>query len=379
MSHLEGDDDGGDFGVLGQTIRSTNIFGETANTEFGVWGIAAKTSVQIRTMRLELGQLGELIQPLDPDLNVGNQGTVPAAGVFGVSLLGANTAGVAGENDKLGGFGVLGASYQGEGVHGQSIEGPGVVGSSVASDGVQGVSMNGTGVLGRSSTGRGVWGTSENMATVGDSNNGTGVYGHSVHGTGVVGRSDEDGDGVTGWSGNGSGVAGVSSRGNGVYGRSDSDFGKAGYFDGNVTVTGDICLGNADCAEDFDVTDPVNATPGTVMVLDEGGGVSVSQHSYDTRVAGVVSGAGGYRPAIILDRGGAKFDRRPLALLGKVYCKVDAGYGSIHVGDLLTTSETPGHAMRVSDRARAFGAVIGKALEGLTEGTSLIPVLVGLR
>ena len=47
-------------------------------------------------------------------------------------------------------------------------------------------------------------------------------------------------------------------------------------------------------------------------------------------------------------------------LVGKVFCKVD---GAIDVGDLLTTSQTPGHAMKATDPQRAFGAVIGKALK----------------
>jgi hypothetical protein len=205
--------------------------------------------------------------------------------------------------------------------------------------------------------------------------------GHSISGTGVVGRSDGNGDGVTGWSGNGSGVAGVSSRGNGIYGRTDDLFGNAGYFEGNVIVTGDICLGNTagDCAEDFDVVDIADATPGPVMVLHGCGAVRASDHPYDTRVAGVVSGAGKFRPGIILGRGNPAPNRRPLALVGKVYCKVDAGYRSIGIGDLLTTSATPGHAMKVVDKTKAFGAVIGKALEALTEGTGLIPILVGLK
>ena len=55
----------------------------------------------------------------------------------------------------------------------------------------------------------------------------------------------------------------------------------------------------------------------------------------------------------------------PVALVGKVYCKVDASYSPIEVGDLLTTSLTPGHAMKANDHVKAFGAVIGKALRRL--------------
>jgi len=66
-------------------------------------------------------------------------------------------------------------------------------------------------------------------------------------------------------------------------------------------------------------------------------------------------------------------------LVGKVYCKVDSRYAAIEVGDLLTTSPTPGHAMKALDREQAFGAVIGKALRPLAEGQGLIPILIALQ
>ena len=65
--------------------------------------------------------------------------------------------------------------------------------------------------------------------------------------------------------------------------------------------------------------------------------------------------------------------------MGKVYCKVDAQYASVEVGDLLTTSPTPGHAMKAADPLRAFGSVIGKALRPLDAGQGLIPILISLQ
>jgi hypothetical protein len=62
-----------------------------------------------------------------------------------------------------------------------------------------------------------------------------------------------------------------------------------------------------------------------------------------------------------------------------VYCLVDAEYGAIEPGDLLTTSDTPGYAMRVDDSARASGATIGKAMGRLDGGRGLVLVLVGLQ
>jgi hypothetical protein len=66
-------------------------------------------------------------------------------------------------------------------------------------------------------------------------------------------------------------------------------------------------------------------------------------------------------------------------LLGKLYCKVDAQSSPIEVGDLLTTSCIPGHAMKASDPRKAFGSVIGKALRPLKEGRGLIPILIALQ
>jgi len=62
-----------------------------------------------------------------------------------------------------------------------------------------------------------------------------------------------------------------------------------------------------------------------------------------------------------------------------VFCKADATGGPIEVGDLLTTSGTPGHAMKASDPLQAFGAVIGKAMGSLRDGKGLIPILVTLQ
>jgi hypothetical protein len=140
--------------------------------------------------------------------------------------------------------------------------------------------------------------------------------------------------------------------------------------------SGDILLANADCAEEFDVAE--DASPGTVMSLDDDGRLCASTRSYDRRVAGVVSGAGGYRPALVLDAQGAE-GRLPIALVGKVCCNVDATRDPIAPGDLLTTSPTPGHAMKASDPRRFAGAVLGKALRPLDSGRALVPILVTLQ
>jgi hypothetical protein len=75
----------------------------------------------------------------------------------------------------------------------------------------------------------------------------------------------------------------------------------AGFFEGDLEVTGDIRLANADCAEDFDVFGAVKVEPGTVMVLGNEGALSESYQPYDKRVAGVISGADDYKPGLVTD------------------------------------------------------------------------------
>jgi hypothetical protein len=158
----------------------------------------------------------------------------------------------------------------------------------------------------------------------------------------------------------------------------------AGLFEGdvqvskNVIVAGDVLLTGADVAEEFEVVGDRSAEPGCVVVLAGQDAVQVSEHPYDHRVAGVASGGGTYRPGLVLDRRESG-NRRPLALSGKTWCLVDTTYGAIKLGDLLTTSATPGHAMRVDHRDRAFGAVLGKALADFSDGRGMLPILVALQ
>lgn len=148
---------------------------------------------------------------------------------------------------------------------------------------------------------------------------------------------------------------------------------------GVLEVAGDVRLTGADCAEQFVVAGAATLEPGTVIVL-TAEGLQQSTEAYDKRVAGVVSGAGNCRPGIVLGQQNDSGDERvPIALNGTVYCKVDANLAAVEVGDLLTTSDTPGHAMKADDPLRAFGSVIGKALQPLPAGKGLIPILATLQ
>jgi hypothetical protein len=213
------------------------------------------------------------------------------------------------------------------------------------------------------------------------------LFGLATRGdAGVSGRSPFAAQpGVFGQSDDGDAVFAESTKGNGVHARGGN---LAGLFEGNVEVTGninltgptsDIMLQNEDCAEQFNVLDGSTNSPGTVMVLDDEGLLRPSRVAYDKRVAGVISGAGKHRPAVTLGVAPSTHKRVPIALMGKVYCWADAGRAPIEVGDLLTTSPTEGHAMAVSEPARAIGTIIGKALQPLASGRGLIPILVALQ
>jgi hypothetical protein len=272
------------------------------------------------------------------------------------------------------GWGVAGKANKGTGIVGTSQTWVGVYGESAAYHGVEGVAtaegQPGVAGIAKGKAGMGVYGTGEQgPGMIGTSKSWHGMYGESESTTGGAGVWGEH-------KGGGSGVVGVSHSGAGVYGKGGR---VAGFFEGDVEVTGDVRLTNADCAEDFDIADGSAVEPGTVMVLSEEGSLKPSDRAYDKRVAGVVSGAGGYKPAIVLDKQPASRNRLPIALLGKVFCKVDADAAAVDVGDLLTTSETPGHAMKAGDQAKAFGSVIGKALRPLPGGRGVIPILIALQ
>ncbi len=140
--------------------------------------------------------------------------------------------------------------------------------------------------------------------------------------------------------------------------------------------------GGADLAEAFDIAENGQLLPGTVVSIDpeKAGQLRIAQHAYDKKVAGIISGAGDIQPGMVMGQEGTiASGQHPVALTGRVYCRVDADYGAIRPGDLLTTSDTPGHAMRASDNNKAQGAIIGKAMTALEEGQGLVLVLVSLQ
>ncbi len=167
---------------------------------------------------------------------------------------------------------------------------------------------------------------------------------------------------------------------------------------GNVATNGNLYVGGAasasvltirgaDVAERFVVADSEPAshpTPGMVVSIDAAnpGKLHISSTPYDKRVAGAISGAGGLSVGVVMGKDNTDpliTGEHPVAMSGRVYVYCDATFGAIQPGDRLTTSSTPGHAMRVGDEPRAGGAVIGKAMTELKEGKGLVLVLVNLQ
>jgi hypothetical protein len=139
-------------------------------------------------------------------------------------------------------------------------------------------------------------------------------------------------------------------------------------------------IAGADLAEKFPVSG--QSEPGTVVVIDPDrpGALRPSQLGYDSRVAGVVSGAGGLSVGAVLGHCTPEPDAQPIALSGRVWTWCDATEHAIEPGDLLTTSGRPGHAMKAVDPSRAHGAVLGKAMSHLARGeTGLVLVLINLQ
>ena len=157
------------------------------------------------------------------------------------------------------------------------------------------------------------------------------------------------------------------------------------HADGAIDAKSLQLNGGSDLAEPYLVAASDNAQPlpGMVVAIDpqQTGQMRVCTRAYDTTVGGIISGAGGVSPGITLRQKGSVADGTlPLACTGRVWCWCDAGAGgSITPGDLLTTSDTPGHAMRVRDYSRAQGAIIGKAMSPLKTGKGLVLVLVTLQ
>ena len=414
-------------GVKGSAVRTTGITygveGRSHSPEgAGVYGAGSKYGVQGSSYSSEgSGMYGYASGGTGTTKGVyGESESVSGTGVYGwASALSGGTYGVYGQSRSISGTGVLGSAtaLSGDtyGVHGRSIsnDGWGVYGEAprygvyghatdtgaVTSIGVHGLSdsSEGSGVVGlatdTSGTVYGVVGTSQ-------SPNGAGMLA-----AGRYGGADLVLDGDTWYYDDGkissdpfwpsSSIYLVSNHNVQIELDNNGDDDNASFtiVDGDDSLIFDVddggtthvqvlhITGGSDLAEPFEIAGAGSLVPGLVVAIDPRypGQLRVADRAYDRAVAGCISGAKGLNPGLTLEQEGLTVGGLPVALSGRVYCWADASYGPIQPGDLLTTSDTPGHAMKVSAYERAQGAIIGKAMSSLDEGQGLILVLVTLQ
>lgn len=307
-------------------------------------------------------------------------GDTAAAGYFGSGSASNNQHGLIGQSNSQ--IGVYGVSNSLWGVYGLSSSSIGVYGASTGGPGVQGSSINHYGVYATSQT---------NAAVRADSNSFYAVYGVSTgnqggvfeSGTGYALTAQANGT-VAGWVGNfvktssttlgGGGLlrlqsAGPASDPSGWMIHATSGNGSDAEFlvrgDGSYWADGTF-QGPGDYAEQLE-SDDTTIGKGEVVCVDKKGQAKVVRCSTanSQNIVGVIStlpGVLGTYADDVTDAGLAReYDPRwkKVGILGQVPTRVSTENGVIEPGDYLTSSSTPGLAMK----ATKAGMVIGKALE----------------
>ena len=151
--------------------------------------------------------------------------------------------------------------------------------------------------------------------------------------------------------------------------------------DSRITTDEVKINGGSDFAEQFDINAKDECVPGMLVSIDpsDEGKLKICHEAYDQKIVGVISGANGVNTGLLMsDEGSIADGEYPIALLGRVYVKVDESKGEINVGDLLTSSPKAGHAMKVKRKNKAQGAIIGKALSAKDEN-GFVLVLINLQ
>ncbi len=365
---VEGINYGGGYGVLGTGNANWGVYGTSTDntlTYSGVWG----------------------------ENDSGN-----GYGVYGIAT-GFNSAGVVGFTDN--GLGVWGKATVNGGYAVFGTGSNGAIGGVFSSDvgtGVSGTSNNSYGIAGYSSY-FGVYGSGNDVGVYGLSNN-VGVWGENTSGGyGVVGESSRSGDGVYASSSSGHGVY-IGNGGIYVTGTIVATGSKSGYVvdlcknvDSTALTLGDVVIIQGNSSPAVLGTIPVvnvsrtatSYNSAVVGVVDSYVSVTTNQASALANVQGENAAPSGMRLEVNTDSTqtvttGAYVNVVTLGSFQAI--KVDASYGAVHPGDLLTTSPNPGYAMKVTPKiidGETFypnGCIIGKSLGSLESGQGSVPIFV---
>ncbi len=156
----------------------------------------------------------------------------------------------------------------------------------------------------------------------------------------------------------------------------DADFNDG---DGRV-ITSELQInGGSDLSENFDVIDE-EVKPGMIVSIDEQneGKLQICNLAKDKKIVGIISGANGIRPGMIMGQKESIADGEyPVALAGRVYVLTDNV--EIKAGDFLTSSSRKGYATKVDDISKCQGAIIGKAMGKRDPITGMTLVLINLQ
>ena len=145
---------------------------------------------------------------------------------------------------------------------------------------------------------------------------------------------------------------------------------------GFVFVNG---TGVHDYAEILELGTREGISPGSVVAYDaKAGGLVPASAANARQVVGVISGAGGLSPGMVIGSRADESRDLPVSMSGVIHVRVSAEAGAVQPGDLLMPSSVPGVGMRAADLGTAGGRVFGKALEpwsGSGEGLVLMLVM----
>ena len=133
-----------------------------------------------------------------------------------------------------------------------------------------------------------------------------------------------------------------------------------------------------DYAELFELATRQGIRVGSVLAYDwRAGGLVPASMVNAKQVVGVVSGAGGLTPGMVIGSRKDGSQDLPVAISGVIYVRVSREAGPVEPGDLLVPSSVEGVGMRARNPPSAAGMVFGKALEPWSKaGEGLVLMLV---